>query len=104
VIAGQLPADSLSKRSQVPAGRSVRSQMAANKQGSPTSIEIVLSRAALGAEISGVYLAQPVDDATSRAIERAYSDQEVIFVRNQHITHHLVAFSATAASGVAETC
>ena len=38
------------------------------------SIEIIPTRAALGAEISGVDLAQPLDDATFATIERAYND------------------------------
>ena len=50
------------------------------------SIEIIPTRAALGAEISGVDLAQPLDDATFATIERAYSDDGVIFFRDQHIT------------------
>ena len=50
------------------------------------SIEIIPTRAALGAEISGVDLAQPIDDATFATIERAYSDDGVIFFRDQHIT------------------
>jgi alpha-ketoglutarate-dependent taurine dioxygenase len=46
------------------------------------SIEITLTRAALGADVSGVDLAQPLDDAT---FARAYNDDGVIFFRNQHI-------------------
>src|SRR5262245_29309176 len=37
------------------------------------SLEIIPSGAALGAEIRGVDLAQPLDDATFAAIERAYA-------------------------------
>ena len=39
------------------------------------SIEIVPTAAALGAEIRGVNLAQPIDDETFAAIERAYNDR-----------------------------
>ena len=50
------------------------------------SIEIVPTGAALGAEIRGVNLAEPIDDETFAAIERAYNDLGVIFFRDQHIT------------------
>jgi hypothetical protein len=50
------------------------------------SIEIIPSRAALGSEVSGVGLAQPLDDATFATIERAYNDHGVILFRDQHIT------------------
>src|ERR1044072_4251475 len=50
------------------------------------SIEVVPTRAALGAEIRGVNLAQPVDDATFTAIEDAYNAYGVIFFRNQTLT------------------
>ena len=50
------------------------------------SIEIIPTRAALGAEISGIDLAQPLDDETFAAIERAYNDHGMIFFRDQHIT------------------
>jgi alpha-ketoglutarate-dependent taurine dioxygenase len=50
------------------------------------SIEIIPTGAALGAEISGVDMAQPIDDAVFAAIERAYNDHGVIFFRDQHIT------------------
>src|SRR6266478_1845411 len=52
----------------------------------PMSIEIILTGAALGAEIRGVDLARPIDDETFAAIERAYNDHAVIFFRDQHIT------------------
>ena len=42
--------------------------------------------AALGAEISGVDLARPLDDTTFAAINRAYNDHGVIFFRDQHIS------------------
>ncbi len=50
------------------------------------SIEVVPTGAALGAEIRGVDLAEPIDDATFAAIERAYDEHGVIFFRGQRIT------------------
>lgn len=50
------------------------------------SIEIIPTKAALGAEISGVDLAQPLDEPTFAAIERAYNEHGVIFFRDQQIT------------------
>src|SRR5438552_10848934 len=50
------------------------------------SLEIVPTDAALGAEIRGVDLAQPLDDARFAAIERAFSEHGVIFFRAQRIT------------------
>src|SRR5437899_634800 len=54
--------------------------------GGPMSFEIVLTGAALGAEIRGANLAGPLNDATFTAIERAYNQYGVIFFRDQHIT------------------
>jgi taurine dioxygenase len=48
------------------------------------SIEIIPTGAALGAEISGVDLAQTIDDRTFAVIERAYDEHGVIFFRDQH--------------------
>ena len=50
------------------------------------SFESIPSGAALGAEIRGVDLAQPLDDATFAAIERAYAAHGVVFFRDQRIT------------------
>src|SRR5215475_1837287 len=50
------------------------------------SLEIIPSGAALGAEIRGVDLAHPLDDATFAAIERAYAAHGVVFFRDQRIT------------------
>jgi taurine dioxygenase len=50
------------------------------------SIEVIPTKAVLGAEISSVDLDQPLDDANFSAIERAYNDHGVIFFRDQHIT------------------
>src|SRR3954471_23105986 len=49
-------------------------------------VEVIPTGAALGAEIRGVDLAQPLDDATFAAIERAYNEHGVIFFRNQNVT------------------
>jgi taurine dioxygenase len=49
-------------------------------------IEMLATGAALGAEISGVDLARPLDDATFAAIERAFDAHGVIFFRGQRIT------------------
>ncbi len=49
------------------------------------SIQVLPTGAALGAEISGVDLAEPIDDATFAVIEAAYNDHGVIFFRDQHI-------------------
>src|SRR5690349_21529227 len=72
-----------------PAPRSLRLRQSNARQaypGGPMSIEIVPTGAALGAEICGVNLAEPVDDATFTAIEQAYNQYGVIFFRAQHIT------------------
>jgi taurine dioxygenase len=50
------------------------------------TLEIVPTGAALGAEIRGLDLAQPMDEATFAAVERAYDDHGVIFFRDQRIT------------------
>ena len=58
------------------------------------SIEIIPTGAALGAEIRGVDLARPLDDATFAAIEQAYDTHGVIFFRGQRITpQQQVAFT-----------
>lgn len=50
------------------------------------TIEIIPSGAPLGAEIGGVDLSQPVDDATFGEIERAYAGHGVLVFRDQHLT------------------
>jgi taurine dioxygenase len=50
------------------------------------AIEIVPTRAALGAEIRGVDLAKQIKDEAFAEIERAYNQHGVIFFRDQHIT------------------
>src|SRR5215469_8848103 len=50
------------------------------------SIEVIPTGAALGAEIRGVALAGPIDDATFGAIEDAFNRHGVIFFRDQHLT------------------
>ena len=49
-------------------------------------VEVIPTGAALGAEVCGVDLSQPLDDATFAAIERAYNEHGVIFFRNQNVT------------------
>ena len=49
-------------------------------------IAIIPAHPVLGAEIRGVDLADPLDDATFAAIEAAYDQHGVIFFRGQHIT------------------
>jgi taurine dioxygenase len=49
-------------------------------------IEIIPTGAVLGAEIRGVDIAAPIDDATFAAIEGAYNEHGVIFFRDQRIT------------------
>src|SRR5262245_10517825 len=50
------------------------------------SIEIIPTGATLGAEVRDVDLALSIDDETFAAIERAYNDHAVIFLRDQHVT------------------
>jgi taurine dioxygenase len=50
------------------------------------SIEVIPTGAALGAEIRGVDLAQPLGDNVFALIERAYDEYGVIFFRGQRIT------------------
>lgn len=58
-------------------------------------LDIRPTGAALGAEIRGIDLAQPMAEATFRAIENALHDHEVIFFRGQRIgPEQHVAFSA----------
>ena len=53
------------------------------------SIEVIPTGAAIGAEIRGVNLAQPLDRATFAAVEDAYNTYGVIFFRDQ--SSHSVA-------------
>jgi len=48
-------------------------------------IEVIPTKAALGAEIRGVDLAYPVDDTTFALIEEAYNSYGVIFFRGQSL-------------------
>jgi taurine dioxygenase len=41
---------------------------------------------ALGAEVSGVDLGEPLDDAVIAEIRQALLDHQVIFFRDQHLT------------------
>ncbi|MBV9247685.1 MAG: TauD/TfdA family dioxygenase [Acetobacteraceae bacterium] len=49
-------------------------------------LEVIPTGGPLGAEISGIDLAEPLNNSTFAAIERAFSDFGVIFFRNQRIT------------------
>ena len=53
----------------------------------PTAASVVVRRLSptIGAEIHGVDLTQPLDDAAFATVERALLDHEVIFFRDQHI-------------------
>jgi taurine dioxygenase len=58
------------------------------------SLEIIPAGAAVGAEIRGVDLAQPLGDNAFAAIEHAYNKHGVIFFRDQRITpEQQVAFT-----------
>ena len=50
------------------------------------SLTVTPTAGPVGAEIRGVDLSQPLDDATFAAIERAYDEYGVIFFRGQSIT------------------
>ncbi len=50
------------------------------------TIEVIPTGAALGAEIRGVNLAEPLGDNVFAVIERAYDEHGVIFFRDQNIT------------------
>ena len=50
------------------------------------SMKIIPTAAVLGAEIAGVDLSRPLDDAMFAAIEHAYNEYGVIFFRRQSIT------------------
>ncbi|HTI80128.1 MAG TPA: TauD/TfdA family dioxygenase [Acetobacteraceae bacterium] len=49
-------------------------------------VQVIPTGGALGAEIRGVDLAEPMDGATFAAIERAFDEHGVIFFRDQRIT------------------
>jgi taurine dioxygenase len=54
-----------------------------NTVNSPEQVQVVPSGAALGAEIRGVDLSQPVPDATRELLRQAWSDHLVLFWRKQ---------------------
>src|ERR1700710_259640 len=61
----------------------------------PETLKIRRLAGALGAEISGVDLAQEASDATIAAIRQALLDHQVIFFRDQALTpERQVAFGA----------
>ena len=49
------------------------------------SLSIIETGAALGAEIAGVDLTQPIDDATFERIRQAFYHYEVIFFRGREL-------------------
>ncbi len=49
-------------------------------------VQVIPTGAALGAEIRGIDLSEPLDGAAFAAIERAFDEHGVIFFRDQHIT------------------
>ncbi len=56
--------------------------------------QVVTAPAALGAEVLGVDVALPIDDATFAAIENAYNRHSVLVFRNQHLNDdQFVAFA-----------
>ena len=57
----------------------------ASKVGSRSRIEVRPSGAALGAEIAGVDLSQPMDDETFEAVHAAWLQNLVICLRGQSI-------------------
>jgi taurine dioxygenase len=58
------------------------------------AIQVRRLSAGLGAEVSGVDLSKPVDDATFREIEQAWRDHLLLLFRGQPLTHEQhIAFS-----------
>lgn len=58
------------------------------------TLQIVRKGSCLGAEIKGVELTQPIDDATFGQIERTFYDESVIVFRNKNISEEQhIAFS-----------
>ncbi len=65
-----------------------------NAVNSPEQVQVVPSGAALGAEIRGVDLSQPIPDATRELLRQAWSDHLVLFWRKQTLPDE--AFLAAA--------
>jgi taurine dioxygenase len=62
--------------------------------GTNMPIEVQKSGAPLGAEIAGVDLSKPVDEATFRAVEAAFLENQVVVLRGQRLTEEQhIAFS-----------
>jgi len=60
----------------------------------PVNLEIIPTNAALAAEVRGLDLAEPMDQATFAVIEHAYDEYGVLFFRDQRITpEQQVAFT-----------
>ena len=58
----------------------------ATTSGLKTGLDIIPSGAALGAEIRGIDLSQPLDDAAHARIEDAFNRHSVIWFRDQDLT------------------
>ena len=50
------------------------------------TFDIVPVSGVIGAEIHGLDLAQPLDDATVREVRRAFNEHQVIFFRDQQLS------------------
>src|SRR5216684_2621852 len=70
----------------LPAYRPVRAIGARGGEMSYRAFDVSRVAGALGAEISGIDLARPLDDAVIAEIRRALLDHQVIFFRDQHLT------------------
>lgn len=65
--------------------------------------EIIPSGAALGAEIRGVNLTEPLDDATKDTIIDAYHQHQAVFFRDQNLTdRQLISFSGIFGEVIAD--
>lgn len=58
-------------------------------------MDVIAQSGALGAEIRGVDLSRPVDEARGRKIQQAFLDHQVIFFRHQQLDPHTVLAVAT---------
>ncbi|MCB1744620.1 MAG: TauD/TfdA family dioxygenase [Gammaproteobacteria bacterium] len=77
------------------APRSSQARIEQHLHGAAAALDVVPVDGPLGAEIRGLDIAQPLDAATIRAIEDAWSEHLVLVFRDQHlsIAQHL-AFAA----------
>ena len=58
----------------------------AGRTAQKSAVQIVASRAALGAEVRGVDLSRPLDDATLAAINQAWDEHLVLVFRDQQLS------------------